>query len=100
MIFLDPYHPKIIRAREQHLEKLLPEVLNNINECPICHEKLRVLDYVGIDRPPIMNEPYYDKSDKWKYLAKREPVRNSNRWIEHLSKNYDTPRIARKRKRL
>ena len=34
MIFLDPYHPKIIRAREQHLEKLLPEVLNNINECP------------------------------------------------------------------
>ena len=76
------------------------EEQNNINECPICHEKLRVLDYVGIDRPPIMNEPYYDKSDKWKYIVKREPFKNSSLWIAHLSKNYDTPRIARKRRRL
>ena len=57
----------------------------NGNECPICKEKLRMLDYVGTDRPPDIEDSYFDKSDKWKY-AKPEPERiiNSIQWIRHL----------------
>lgn len=30
MIFLDPYNPKIVKAKEQHIEKLLPIVLKEV----------------------------------------------------------------------
>ena len=59
----------------------------NLNECPICKEKLKRVEYVGIDRPPDIDEPYLDKISNWKYV-KDESFRNSNRWIEHLSKKY------------
>lgn len=34
MIFIDPYDPKIVEAREQHIEKLLPIVLNRVEGLP------------------------------------------------------------------
>jgi len=63
------------------------EDMINLNECPICKEKLKRVEYVGIDRPPDTDEPYLDKISNWKYV-KDESFRNSNRWIEHLSKKY------------
>ena len=63
------------------------EDMINLNECPICKEKLKRVEYVGIDRPPDSDEPYLDKISNWKYV-KDESFRNSNRWIEHLSKKY------------
>ena len=55
----------------------------NHNECPICKEKLRMLEYVGADRPPDIDESYFDKSSNWKY--EKEITRNSNLWIKHLT---------------
>ena len=54
----------------------------NKNECPICKEPLRMLEYVGTDRPPDIEDSYFDESDKWKYS--KEPIRNSTLWFQHL----------------
>ena len=59
------------------------EDMINLNDCPICKEKLRMLEYVGTDRPPDLDESYFDKSSNWKY--EKEIIRNSNQWIRHLT---------------
>jgi hypothetical protein len=59
------------------------EDMINLNECPICKEPLRMLEYVGTDRPPDLDESYFDKSSNWKY--EKEIIRNSNQWIRHLT---------------
>lgn len=59
------------------------EDMINLNDCPICKEKLRMLEYVGTDRPPDIDESYLDKSSNWKY--EKEIIRNSNQWIRHLT---------------
>ncbi len=35
MIFIDPYSPKIVEARKQHMEKLLPVVLSRVDALPM-----------------------------------------------------------------
>ena len=43
----------------------------NYNNCPICREKLKRVEYVGIDRPPDVEESYLDKPNNWKYAKSK-----------------------------
>ena len=43
----------------------------NYNKCPICRERLKRVEYVGIDRPPDIEESYLDKSNNWKYAKEK-----------------------------
>ena len=44
---------------------------NNLMNCPICGEKLRMIEYVGIDRPPDIKDSYLDNSNNWQYVKKK-----------------------------
>jgi len=35
MIFIDPYDPKLVKAKQQHIDKLLPIVIARVNALPI-----------------------------------------------------------------
>ena len=45
MIFLDPYDPNIVKARNKHIENLLPIVLDRVNELPNGDLKIFLNEY-------------------------------------------------------
>lgn len=104
MIFIDPYNPKIVEARKQHVEKLLAIVLNEVEQLPNGALKIFLNEYrirkILSDLPNELENHYlewleevYGKSaiDFENYLvAKKTPARSRNAVQQTIIHNFSS----------
>lgn len=82
MIFLDPFAPKIVEAKKQHIDNLLPIVMTRVNALPIGNLK-NFLNELRI-RKVLSDLPHCLENHHLEYISAVHGL-NSHNWQDYLS---------------